>query len=219
MKRFNLTPTKPYVIGKGGIIKPEVKATVSTSTSTGSPSLSYQWISQNGIEWIIDNPTDSLIYAVIVRNGYVFGDAFTEVYIRNGVANIWESKTDTTPESNPYRIALLYDGQNLVFGFVFAVPPHTVLKVPEYGFSQQNPPSDYSLVTVSPSNTVTVLVAYDPMLPVAYTFQSDELVLSMPSPYPLTVLMFNSPVTLPNVFIRFFYSYGFLPQLLLPVME
>ncbi|AXQ00110.1 hypothetical protein SFV1gp28 [Sulfolobus filamentous virus 1] len=193
------------------------KVKVEQSQGTGNPSLSFQWLDQNDIEWIIDNPTQSEIYVSILRNGYVFGSAFAEVYIGNGYVDLWTDKSQSTSDSNPYRMAVLSSNNFKNIVFVFKVPPKTVLHVPEGGFSQQNPPADYSLINVTPSSLKSYLVAYDPVLPMAYILQTGNVVLSMPDPYPLTVYEFTSNVNLPNPFPRLFFQYSTLQKLLLPV--
>ncbi|AZI75780.1 hypothetical protein SBFV2_gp13 [Sulfolobales Beppu filamentous virus 2] len=218
MKKVKLPETILTKI-KGEILKPELKVRAEASAQGNIPSLSYQWVSSDEVEWVISNPTQQILYTAIWRNGYIFGSAFTEVYIRNGLTKIWTDPSQSTTDQEPYRIGLVTNPYYPTLAFVFKVPPGSTLYVPEYGFSQQEPPQDYRLITVTPGTKTSVLVAYDPMLPVIYMLQSQEPVLSMPSPYPLEVLSFNTNEQIQNPFIRIFYGYNFLTELILPILQ
>ena len=205
----------------GDVVKKGYKVKVEATSNPTQPTLTYQWVSDNEIEWVIDNPTDQTLYTGIYRNGYPFGNAFTEVYLRNGATNIWETPEQNTDENSPYRIAFVSASTgtlNVIFpAFVFKVPPKTKLSVPEYGFSKEMPPQDYYLYPAQPVIQQTYLVSYDPMLPVLYTLQTQEPVLSMPSLYPLKTLTFQTSVTIPNIFVRYIIPYNFFTRLIFPV--
>ena len=225
MKKVTLPQIYPKEI-RGDIIRPEYRIKVSASQQgnqqgnqqANTPSLTFQWLSPDEVEWVINNPTDQTLYTGIWRNGYIFGSAFTEVYIRNGLTKLWEDVNEVTSDQEPYRIGLVSDPYYPTLAFVFKVPPQSTLQIPEYGFSQQNPPQDYQLVPLTPGKKISVLVSYDPMLPFAYALQAGEPVLSMPSLYPLEVLTFNTNIQLQNPFVRYFYGYNILTEFVLPVL-
>ena len=218
MKKVKLPETYLTKI-KGEILKAPFSAKVEATSQGNQPSLSFQWVASDEVEWIISNPTDQTIYASIWRNNYVFGSAFAEVYIRNGATELWEDTSQETTNEMPYRIGLVNNPYYPTLAFVFKVPPKSTLYIPEYGFSQQEPPQDYQLIPVTPGSKISVLVAYDPMLPVIYTLQAGEPVLSMPSPYPLEILTFNTNTSIQNPFIRYFYGYNVLTNFVLPILD
>jgi len=140
--------------------------------------------------WVMHNSTNKTQYAGLIRGAtvqgeqipeYLFGRAFGDVYYLLGM-----SEFIYTTENIPLYSLAVYNGNTI--GFVFAIPPMSVLKVPEYGFIDM---TSYKarLVTVNFEGLKTWAIAYSPseylqyyaelgqnlgILPPAYIVQSLE---------------------------------------------
>ncbi|WHA35230.1 hypothetical protein SSRV2_ORF55 [Saccharolobus shibatae rod virus 2] len=202
---INLMKVHPYV--KAG------NYVFSDTTSSGQATLSYEYVggSEGEVRWIIDNPTSSNLYASILRGAtlqgyqvpdYLFGDAYAEVYLANGLSSFVKNLN-----SIPVYSLALVDGQ---VAFVFLVPPGKRLVVPEYGFIGLQEMT-YELVPLTVQGIGWFLVFYDPFEIINYDMQLGTLVKPYFDPYVTKTYTFYGgkigyPVTTRKIFTIKKYS-------------
>lgn len=206
----NRIPTE--IIG----IEPRIEIQQSSSANT-EPTLSWEWVDQQKgiINWIIDNPTDEPIYVSILRNGYVFGEAFPEVYLYYNLSSFY--KTTKPPEKVQYTLALVKFVNSVNVAFVFYVQPKQLLKIREGGFSQQ--PSNYKLLIVKPKKKVYARISYIPLLPVYYAYQTGLAILSLPSTYYIDTVLFEANEDVPDPFPRTVEIFNYFGRLIRKLIE
>lgn len=113
--------------------------------------------------WNLVNGTDELKLVGLVRGAdletgtvpeYLFGRAFGDVYYLLGMSTYLKDL-----QNIPMYTLAVYNDQTI--GFVFAIPPKEVVKVPEYGFIGLK---SYTarLIEVKPKKLGTYLILYNP---------------------------------------------------------
>ncbi|CAJ31551.1 conserved hypothetical protein [Betalipothrixvirus acidiani] len=142
--------------------------------------------------WIFVNKTSErklvslLRGAVLNINGqqyavpqYIFGNAFADVYFANG-ASSYINDLNNIPL---YSLAILKppSGRYTV-GFVFSLPPNSVICVPEYGFVNLVSLSG-RLIEVKPGSINLYAIIYDYAEVVEYEQEARTVVSAPPDPY------------------------------------
>jgi len=117
--------------------------------------------------WNLINGTNDLHYVGLIRgaelnvNGqivkipdYLFGRAFGDVYYLLGMSTYLTNLTDI-----PLYTLAVYNNETI--GFVFALPPKSVVHVPEYGFTGLVS-YNAKLIEVNPKELGTYVIIYSP---------------------------------------------------------
>jgi len=155
---------------------------------------------QGQVTWIMVNKTDTTLYVSLLRgaslniNGqnatvpsYVFGNAFAEVYFANGLSS-YINDLNNIPL---YSLAVLKSpsGQTIV-GFVFALPPNSVVSAPEYGFIGLQSLNG-QLLEVTPENDNLYAIIYDFVEIMEYEQEAGVQVQAPPDPYAVYSYQFS----------------------------
>jgi len=155
---------------------------------------------QGQVTWIMVNKTNTTLYVSLLRgaslniNGqnatvpsYVFGNAFAEVYFANGLSS-YINDLNNIPL---YSLAVLKSpsGQTIV-GFVFALPPNSVVSAPEYGFVGLQSLNG-QLLEVTPENDNLYAIIYDFVEIMEYEQEAGVQVQAPPDPYAVYSYQFS----------------------------
>jgi len=155
---------------------------------------------QGQVTWIMVNKTDTTLYVSLLRgaelniNGqnatvpsYVFGNAFAEVYFANGLSSYINDLNDIPL----YSLAVLKSpsGQTIV-GFVFVLPPSSVVSAPEYGFIGLQSLNG-QLLEVTPENDNLYAIIYDFVEIMEYEQEAGVQVQAPPDPYAVYSYQFS----------------------------
>ncbi|AAL27775.1 hypothetical protein SIFV0066 [Sulfolobus islandicus filamentous virus] len=155
---------------------------------------------QGEVDWILVNRTSDKKYVSLLRGAeliynnnvvtvpsYVFGNAFADVYFANGLSN-YINDLNNIPL---YSLAVLRDssGKNIV-GFVFSLPPNSMIEVPEYGFVNLQKIWG-QLLEVYPGNLNLYVIIYDYNEIIEYEQESGVNVQSPPDPYAVFSYQFS----------------------------
>ncbi|CAJ31674.1 hypothetical protein AFV7_gp54 [Betalipothrixvirus pezzuloense] len=187
--------------------------------------------SQGKVTWIFVNKTPMRKLVSLLRGAvlsidgrqivvpqYIFGNAFADVYFGNGASSYINDLNDIPL----YSLAILKpaSGQYIV-GFVFSLPPNSVICVPEYGFVNLVSLSG-RLVEVKPGTINMYAIIYDYAEVIEYELEARITVALPPDPYvvfsycfgidevgtiitPRTILVIpQSDVNIANDIINFF---------------
>ncbi|CAJ31734.1 hypothetical protein AFV8_gp57 [Betalipothrixvirus puteoliense] len=171
--------------------------------------------SQCEVIWIFVNKTSErklvslLRGAVLNINGqqyavpeYIFGNAFADVYFGNGASTYINDLNDIPL----YSLAILRPPSNrLTVGFVFSLPPNSVVCVPEYGFVNLVSLSG-RLIEVKPGSINLYAIIYDYAEVIEYEQEAGITVASPPDPYAVFSYCFSidevGTVVTPRVIIE-----------------
>lgn len=158
-----------------------------------SLALYYKYDSSQGeVVWIFVNKTSERKFVSLLRGAvlnidgrqivvpqYIFGNAFAEVYFANGLSS-YINDLNNIPL---YSLAVLKTPSNkLIVGFVFSLPPNSVICVPEYGFVNLVSLSG-RLIEVKPGSMNMYMIIYDYAEIVEYELEARIVVRSPPDPY------------------------------------
>jgi len=180
MKKFHLRITnKPFV---------------TNNTKQGlSVSYTYNGGQYGEIIWHLENGTDQQKLVGLVRgatlnvNGneeiippYLFGRAFGDVYFLLGASQFLNDLS-----SIPLYTLAVYNNDTI--GFVFSIPPHSTLNVPEYGFiGLQSVTANLVPVKVASSSPHMFISIYDYGEVLQYYLESGNNYGFLPDPYAFT---------------------------------
>jgi len=155
---------------------------------------------QGQVTWIMVNKTNTTLYVSLLRGAelnidgqnatvpsYVFGNAFAEVYFANGLSS-YINDLNNIPL---YSLAILKSpsGQTIV-GFVFALPPNSVISAPEYGFVGLQSLNG-QLLEVTPENDNLYAIIYDFVEIMEYEQEAGVQVQAPPDPYAVYSYQFS----------------------------
>jgi len=155
---------------------------------------------QGQVTWIMVNKTNTTLYVSLLRGAelnidgqnatvpsYIFGNAFSEVYFANGLSS-YINDLNNIPL---YSLAVLKtpSGQTII-GFVFALPPNSVISAPEYGFVGLQSLNG-QLLEVTPENDNLYVIIYDYAEIMEYEQEAGVQVQAPPDPYAIYSYQFN----------------------------
>jgi hypothetical protein len=155
---------------------------------------------QGQVTWIMVNKTDTTLYVSLLRGAslnindqnatvpsYIFGNAFAEVYFANGLSS-YINDLNNIPL---YSLAVLKSpsGQTIV-GFVFVLPPNSVISAPEYGFIGLQSLNG-QLLEVTPENDNLYAIIYDYAEIIEYEQEAGVQVQAPPDPYAVYSYQFS----------------------------
>lgn len=141
---------------------------LSSPRQKSSLDISWEYVGgkEGKVIWVMDNPTSDDMFVSLYRGAtleedgqtvtipsYLFGNAFAEVYLANGLSGFVQNLRNIPS----YTLAVVQSNNTRQIAFVFRLPAYTMLKVPEYGFVNLKgisatlypvKPIDYSMFSV-----------------------------------------------------------------------